>query len=137
VARIFKTYVHPYDGRVVSNFIVQALMGEPITIHGDGSQTRAFCYVDDLIEDFLRLMAAPDDVTGPINLGNPVETTAESRECSGPEVEDGGAFLARLAGSSLHLRLLRASLSLAISRQRSSRLPSPLSARGWSPMRTE
>ena len=78
VARIFNTYgprMHPNDGRVVSNFIVQALKGEPITIYGDGSQTRAFCYVDDLIEGFLRLMAAPDDVTGPINLGNPVETT--------------------------------------------------------------
>ncbi len=67
--------MHPNDGRVVSNFIVQALKGEPITIYGDGSQTRAFCYVDDLIEGFVRLMAAPDEVTGPINLGNPVETT--------------------------------------------------------------
>jgi len=78
VARIFNTYgprMHPNDGRVVSNFIVQALKGEPITIYGDGSQTRAFCYVDDMIEGFVRLMAAPDDVTGPINLGNPVETT--------------------------------------------------------------
>jgi UDP-glucuronate decarboxylase len=78
VARIFNTYgprMHPNDGRVVSNFIVQALKGEPITLYGDGSQTRAFCYVDDLVEGWLRLMAAPDDVTGPINLGNPVETT--------------------------------------------------------------
>jgi UDP-glucuronate decarboxylase len=78
VARIFNTYgprMHPNDGRVVSNFIVQALKGEPITIYGDGEQTRAFCYVDDLIEGFIRLMAAPDEVTGPINLGNPVETT--------------------------------------------------------------
>ena len=78
VARIFNTYgprMHPNDGRVVSNFIVQALKGEPLTVYGDGAQTRAFCYVDDLIEGFLRLMAAPDDVTGPINLGNPVETT--------------------------------------------------------------
>jgi UDP-glucuronate decarboxylase len=78
VARIFNTYgprMHPNDGRVVSNFIVQALKGEPITLYGDGSQTRAFCYVDDLIDGFVRLMAAPDDVTGPINLGNPVETT--------------------------------------------------------------
>jgi UDP-glucuronate decarboxylase len=66
--------MHPNDGRVVSNFIVQALKGEPITVYGDGSQTRAFCYVDDLVEGFVRLMAAPDDVTGPINLGNPVET---------------------------------------------------------------
>jgi len=78
VARIFNTYgprMHPNDGRVVSNFIVQALKGEPITLYGDGSQTRAFCYVDDLIDGFLALMAAPDDVTGPVNLGNPVETS--------------------------------------------------------------
>jgi UDP-glucuronate decarboxylase len=78
VARIFNTYgprMHPNDGRVVSNFIVQALKNEPITIYGDGSQTRAFCFVDDLIEGFLRLMAASDDVTGPVNLGNPVEIT--------------------------------------------------------------
>jgi UDP-glucuronate decarboxylase len=78
VARIFNTYgprMHPNDGRVVSNFIVQALRGEQITIYGDGSQTRAFCYVDDMVEGFLDLMAAPDDVTGPINLGNPVETS--------------------------------------------------------------
>jgi UDP-glucuronate decarboxylase len=78
VARIFNTYgprMHPNDGRVVSNFIVQALKGESITVYGDGSQTRSFCYVDDLIEGFIRLMAAPDDVTGPINLGNPGEFT--------------------------------------------------------------
>jgi UDP-glucuronate decarboxylase len=78
VARIFNTYgprMHPNDGRVVSNFIVQALKGEPITIYGDGSQTRSFCYVDDLIEGFVRLMATPDDVTGPINIGNPGEFT--------------------------------------------------------------
>ncbi len=65
--------MHPNDGRVVSNFIVQALKGEPITLYGDGSQTRAFCYVDDMIEGFIRMMAAPDDITGPMNLGNPVE----------------------------------------------------------------
>ena len=78
VARIFNTYgprMHPNDGRVVSNFIVQALTGEPITIYGDGKQTRAFCYVDDLIEGLVRLMASPDEVTGPINLGNPEEYT--------------------------------------------------------------
>ncbi len=78
VARIFNTYgprMHPNDGRVVSNFIVQALKGEPITIFGDGSQTRAFCYVDDLIEGFIRLMEAPDALTGPVNLGNPVTFT--------------------------------------------------------------
>jgi len=78
VARIFNTYgprMHPNDGRVVSNFIVQALKGAPITLYGDGSQTRAFCYVDDLIEGFLRMMDAPDTVIGPMNLGNPVETS--------------------------------------------------------------
>ncbi len=78
VARIFNTYgprMHPDDGRVVSNFIVQALEGRPLTIYGDGSQTRSFCYVDDLIEGFIRLMDAPDEVTGPINLGNPTELT--------------------------------------------------------------
>jgi len=78
VARIFNTYgprMHPNDGRVVSNFIMQALRGEPITIYGDGRQTRSFCYVDDLIEGFLRLMNTPDDVTGPVNLGNPTEFT--------------------------------------------------------------
>jgi UDP-glucuronate decarboxylase len=78
VARIFNTYgprMHPNDGRVVSNFVVQALRGEPITIFGEGKQTRAFCYVDDLIEGFLRLMAAPDELTGPVNLGNPGEFT--------------------------------------------------------------
>jgi UDP-glucuronate decarboxylase len=76
VMRIFNTYgpaMHPNDGRVVSNFIVQALKGQDITIYGDGSQTRSFCYVDDLIEGMLRLMATGDDVTGPINIGNPVE----------------------------------------------------------------
>src|SRR5262249_8708230 len=78
VARIFNTYgprMHPNDGRVVSNFIVQALQGAPITLYGDGTQTRAFCYVDDLIEGFVKLMAAGDDATGPINLGNPLETS--------------------------------------------------------------
>jgi UDP-glucuronate decarboxylase len=78
VVRIFNTYgprMHPNDGRVVSNFIVQALKNEPITLYGDGNQTRAFCYVDDLIEGFVRMMAAPDDITGPVNLGNPVETS--------------------------------------------------------------
>src|SRR5688572_32051857 len=78
VARIFNTYgprMHPNDGRVVSNFVIQALKGQPITVFGDGQQTRAFCYVDDLIEGFLRLMNAPDDVAGPINLGNPNEFT--------------------------------------------------------------
>ena len=78
VARIFNTYgprMHPSDGRVVSNFIMQALRGESITLYGDGGQTRSFCYVDDLIDGFQRLMDSADDVTGPINLGNPVEFT--------------------------------------------------------------
>lgn len=78
VARIFNTYgprMQPDDGRVVSNFILQALRGDPITIYGDGMQTRSFCFVDDLIEGLMRLMASPDDVTGPVNLGNPVEFT--------------------------------------------------------------
>jgi UDP-glucuronate decarboxylase len=78
VARIFNTYgprMHPNDGRVVSNFIVQALKGDAITLYGDGSQTRSFCYVDDLVDGLLRLMASPDEVTGPINLGNPTELT--------------------------------------------------------------
>jgi UDP-glucuronate decarboxylase len=78
VARIFNTYgprMMPDDGRVVSNFIVQALKGEPITIYGDGMQTRSFCYVDDLIEGFIRLMRADDKITGPMNLGNPNEFT--------------------------------------------------------------
>lgn len=78
VVRIFNTYgprMHPNDGRVVSNFIVQALKGENITMYGDGSQTRSFCYVDDLIEGFVRMMATEKGVTGPINLGNPGEFT--------------------------------------------------------------
>ena len=78
VVRIFNTFgprMHPNDGRVVSNFIIQALRGEPITIYGDGQQTRSFCYVDDLIEGFIRMMNASDDISGPINLGNPQEFT--------------------------------------------------------------
>jgi UDP-glucuronate decarboxylase len=78
VARIFNTYgprMHPNDGRVVSNFIVQALRNEPITVFGEGSQTRAFCYVDDLIDGLIRLMDSPDELTGPVNLGNPREFT--------------------------------------------------------------
>ncbi|MCH8518003.1 MAG: SDR family oxidoreductase, partial [Cyclobacteriaceae bacterium] len=78
VARIFNTYgenMHPSDGRVVSNFIVQALQGESITIYGEGSQTRAFCFVDDLVDGLVRLMDTGDSVTGPVNLGNPSEFT--------------------------------------------------------------
>lgn len=78
VARIFNTYgprMHPNDGRVVSNLIIQAIKNKPITIYGDGAQTRSFCYVDDLIDALIRLMNSPDDFTGPVNLGNPVETS--------------------------------------------------------------
>jgi UDP-glucuronate decarboxylase len=78
VARIFNTYgprMHPADGRVVSNFIVQALAGEPITIYGDGNQSRSFCYVDDLVDGLMRLMETPAEFTGPVNLGNPNEFT--------------------------------------------------------------
>jgi UDP-glucuronate decarboxylase len=104
VARIFNTYgprMHPNDGRVVSNFIVQSLLGRDITLHGDGSQTRSFCYVDDLIEGLLLLMASADEVTGPINIGNPEEimvrdlaltiadlTGSKSKVVYGPRPED-------------------------------------------------
>ena len=80
IARIFNTYgpnMHPNDGRVVSNFIMQALQNKPITIYGDGSQTRSFCYVDDLVDGMIRLMNAPDEIIGPINLGNPDEFTIQ------------------------------------------------------------
>jgi UDP-glucuronate decarboxylase len=93
VMRIFNTYgprMHPNDGRVVSNFIVQALKGEPITVYGDGKQTRSFCYVDDLIEGMVRLMATPDEVTGPMNIGNPGEFT----------IAELAAEVLRLTGSS-------------------------------------
>jgi UDP-glucuronate decarboxylase len=80
VARIFNTFgprMHPNDGRVVSNFIVQALKNEPITLYGDGQQTRSFCYVDDMIEGFIKVMDSPDTFTGPVNLGNPGELTVK------------------------------------------------------------
>ena len=78
VVRLFNTYgprMHPQDGRVVSNFVVSALGGEPLTVYGDGSQTRSFCYVDDIVDGLLAMMSSPRDVTGPINLGNPGEFT--------------------------------------------------------------
>jgi hypothetical protein len=76
--------MHPSDGRVVSNFIVQALRNEDITVYGDGSQTRSFCYVDDLVDGLMRLMETPDEITGPVNLGNPVEFTV-GRSSSSPD----------------------------------------------------
>ncbi len=93
VARIFNTYgprMHPQDGRVVSNFIMQALRGEPLSVNGDGGQTRSFCYVDDLIDGLVRLMASPEDFTGPVNLGNPKECT----------IRDLAGQVIRLVGSS-------------------------------------
>ena len=95
VMRIFNTYgprMHPHDGRVVSNFIVSALKGEPLTIYGDGSQTRSFCYVDDLVDGMVRLMNSPSDVTGPINIGNPGEFTVKelSEQVMGQIPEHGG-----------------------------------------------
>ena len=98
VARIFNTYgprMHPADGRVVSNFIMQALRGEPISIYGDGSQTRSFCYVSDLIAGLVKLMESPASVTGPINLGNPVEFT----------MKDLAALVLKECGSSSPLKL--------------------------------
>jgi UDP-glucuronate decarboxylase len=92
VVRIFNTYgprMHPFDGRVVSNFIRQALAGEPITIYGEGTQTRSFCYVDDLLDGFLALMDAPDDLPGPVNIGNPGEFTI--RELAEMTVELSGS----------------------------------------------
>jgi UDP-glucuronate decarboxylase len=98
VVRIFNTYgprMHPNDGRVVSNFIVQALAGEPITIYGDGSQTRSFCYVDDLVEGLVGVMEHPEGGPGPINLGNPVEFT----------IRELAELVLRLTGSRSHLDL--------------------------------
>jgi UDP-glucuronate decarboxylase len=85
--------MHPNDGRVVSNFIVQALRNEPITVFGDGSQTRSFCYVDDMIDGLLRLMDSPDEFTGPVNLGNPREFT----------IRELAETIIRLTGSSSRL----------------------------------
>jgi len=124
VARIFNTYgprMHPNDGRVVSNFIVQALLGEPITIHGDGTQTRSFCYVDDLIDGLVRLMDSGPDVTGPVNLGNP-------EEHSMLELAD---TVVRLCGSSS--RIVQVALPSDDPRQRKPDITRARSLLDWAP----
>jgi UDP-glucuronate decarboxylase len=124
VLRIFNTYgprMHPSDGRVVSNFIVQALKGEDITIYGDGKQTRSFCYVDDLIEGMIRLMDSPDEITGPINVGNPGEFTM---------IELAEAVL-RLTGSKS--KLVRLPLPADDPRQRQPDITKARAMLGWEP----
>lgn len=124
VARIFNTYgprMHPNDGRVVSNFIVQALRGEDITIYGDGSQTRSFCYVDDLIDGLLRLMASPKEITGPINFGNPGEFT----------IRELAETVLRMAGS--RSKLVMKPLPPDDPRQRRPDITLAKSALGWVP----
>jgi UDP-glucuronate decarboxylase len=124
VVRIFNTYgprMHPNDGRVVSNFIVQALRGEDITLYGDGSQTRSFCYVDDLIEGFVRMMASPGEVTGPINMGNPSEFTIR---------ELAETVLKMVGGNS---RLVTKPLPQDDPRQRQPNIALAKSALGWEP----
>lgn len=124
VVRIFNTYgpnMHPHDGRVVSNFIVQALKGENITIYGDGSQTRAFCYVDDLVEGLVRMMATGPDVTGPINLGNPGEFTI--RELADTVIE--------LTGS--RSRIVTARLPSDDPKQRQPNISQAQAILGWTP----
>jgi UDP-glucuronate decarboxylase len=124
VARIFNTYgprMHPNDGRVVSNFIVQALRGEDITLYGDGSQTRSFCYVDDLIEGFVRLMGSPEGVTGPINLGNPNEFTIRQLA---------EAVLAKVGGKS---KLVCKPLPSDDPRQRQPNIEQAKAVLGWQP----
>lgn len=124
VARIFNTYgprMHPEDGRVVSNFIVQALRGQDITIYGDGQQTRSFCYVDDLIEGWLRLMEMPADFTGPVNLGNPGEFTMQQL----------AEMVLRLVGG--RSKLSYAPLPPDDPRQRQPDISLARSALGWEP----
>jgi UDP-glucuronate decarboxylase len=124
VARIFNTYgprMHPNDGRVVSNFIVQALKNAPLTVFGDGSQTRSFCYVDDLIDGLVRLMDSPDEFTGPVNLGNP-------REFSIRELAE---TVIRLTGSSS--RLIFSPLPQDDPRQRRPNISLAREQLGWQP----
>jgi len=124
VARIFNTYgprMHPDDGRVVSNFIVQALRSEPITIYGDGNQTRSFCFIEDLIEGLLCLMATEDDFTGPVNLGNPGEFT----------IKELAVKVLVLTGS--RSRLLHRPLPIDDPRQRQPDISLARDKLGWSP----
>lgn len=124
VARIFNTYgprMDPADGRVVSNFIVQALQGEDITIYGDGQQTRSFCYVDDMVEAFIRFMDTGPEVTGPINLGNPIEFTIRGLA---------EKILAKVGGSS---KLIEMPLPLDDPMQRKPDITLAKSILGWSP----
>src|SRR5947209_5300661 len=124
VARIFNTYgprMHPSDGRVVSNFIVQALRNNDITIYGDGSQTRSFCYVDDLIDGLVRLMETSDEITGPINLGNPVEFT----------IRELAELTVTLTGSSS--KLVHQALPQDDPRQRQPNIDKARELLGWSP----
>ncbi|QOZ24878.1 UDP-glucuronic acid decarboxylase family protein [Bradyrhizobium sp. CCBAU 51753] len=124
VARIFNTYgprMHPNDGRVVSNFIVQALRGQDITVYGDGLQSRAFCYVDDLIDGLVRLMQSPDEVTGPLNLGNPHEITM--RELAELTIE--------LTGS--HSKIVHRPLPQDDPRQRQPDISRAKAMLGWAP----
>jgi UDP-glucuronate decarboxylase len=125
VARFFNTYgprMHVNDGRVVSNFVVQALRSEDITLYGDGSQTRSFCYVDDLMEGIVRLMNTPDEVTGPMNLGNPVEFT----------IRQLAELVVELVGS--RSRLVFRTLPSDGPRQRQPDITLAKNALGWEPM---
>tara|TARA_B110000967_G_C18824375_1_gene530505 strand:- start:258 stop:1238 length:981 start_codon:yes stop_codon:yes gene_type:complete len=127
VGRIFNTYgprMHPNDGRVVSNFIVQALQNKPLTIYGDGSQTRSFCYVDDLIEAFIRFMGTPETFTGPFNLGNPVEFT----------IRELAESILELTNSSSKLNFLK--LPSDDPKQRKPDLSITLEALNWAPKTT-
>ena len=124
VARIFNTYgprMHPNDGRVVSNFIVQALLGREITIYGDGAQTRSFCYVDDLVDGLVRFMGTADSVTGPINIGNPVEFTIAQLALQ----------VIELAGS--HSRIVHLPLPQDDPRQRQPDVSKALDVLQWQP----
>ena len=124
VVRIFNTYgprMHPHDGRVVSNFIVQALRGEDVTLYGDGSQTRSFCYVDDLIDGMLRMMDSEAGFTGPVNIGNPVEFTMA-------ELAD---QVLKLTGSKS--RVVRRQLPADDPKQRKPDITLAAAKLGWSP----